>query len=1231
MRRAVDYVEVAHSGQRRKGTDAPYAVHPIRIASLLVDAFGIEDADVLQAALLHDVLEETPISKESLTREFGGRCAALVSALTRTRDEARPAYGDPADSTYLLRIRDLGDDAILVKLADKIDNLRDAPSHPDRDRVGIFINETFSAYVPLARALSDPRQARRAARLLLEAAACTGNGLRDPHFLTALLSAVSRAIGESTTERGTLDDIPFPRAAADLYLYFNPEACAWLEFDGVALAYERVQPRELARRICSSLCRTMAGPELPILVELAGIPPAFVTAEKEWRRAAASVASVQRELLSSNPRPWFDVLLRAENAPALLAAIQSCIYFPASWRSPLWATDLGATFANRMAGVWTSFPLRERLALQRYADGSGPATRAAKMFADKPPGLDSEALWALRIAVEWLQTNDSSALEALWRDVHGQPFEARSLPARNGFASVETIGFRETRSVFEAVGAHDAFARLTRLLMQEQPDVTRWIEFDDEEWRKRTARWSQPGQLSISDHESEEVERSGLRVLRRRFGEIELLKVLPARRFALQDRLPELTGDDLRHIEDAQFTAVSIFDRMILDARLHRWTPRVYRILDTIADLDPEGVQTLTVEYDAREAVPKLEAYLPLPDGDDPRQTERRRFIARYITAQVYSSALVRRVRGARVSASAVAESRRRHAFTDRELEAALSDAEREGGFRESFGKYVEQFGFDAFGITTQTQVSHFNFGPAEMRSGTHVGIDIGGQRIKIAVVRDGVLIENPVRREIGTPAHITVEEFCRQILDHVSDELRDVGVKWDEVGGVGISWPGGVRDNRIAAISRVLSWLSDEGRQFSYHDSLDRLARFDLLSHFAGTARPGLSWALVNDGDAEAFGNHVLRTLSGIGRPGGKIFVKLGTSLAGGRVTPDGAVADDIAEFSKIVLNLTAPTIDAEPGSLARHYISAEGVRNLSRTFEFDGAPLFGDRDGANGSGSTTRIEPVEIGQLLALFTPDRAFLDELIDSDNEPCGLHDVVASAAAALQTTKRQALIDYIRLRASDLGCQSPGWTSGLRRTLWLFTGFESESPAPDGTLPHDFAYDAAARSIVGSVALFSQLGLHVAHLIAQLYNIYRRGAFSEVILAGGVLTGRSGEIVERQAKGFLAKYYDKIYGNGRPLGPETLVRAGVEGVSNPGVFGAAMAANRQWQVDRIGILARRIEEHLNHHSIGEEITVEEILSFAEDTVMRDHALRILDEYFVRAAIAPASGGRIQKIT
>src|SRR5438552_16319608 len=64
--KAVEQVIDAHRNQFRKGTDAPYAVHPIRLACTLIDSFGVRDADLVCAALLHDVLEETQLTRAML-------------------------------------------------------------------------------------------------------------------------------------------------------------------------------------------------------------------------------------------------------------------------------------------------------------------------------------------------------------------------------------------------------------------------------------------------------------------------------------------------------------------------------------------------------------------------------------------------------------------------------------------------------------------------------------------------------------------------------------------------------------------------------------------------------------------------------------------------------------------------------------------------------------------------------------------------------------------------------------------------------------------------------------------------------------------------------------------------------------------------------------------------------------------------------------------------------------
>jgi hypothetical protein len=146
------------------------------------------------------------------------------------------------------------------------------------------------------------------------------------------------------------------------------------------------------------------------------------------------------------------------------------------------------------------------------------------------------------------------------------------------------------------------------------------------------------------------------------------------------------------------------------------------------------------------------------------------------------------------------------------------------------------------------------------------------------------------------------------------------------------------------------------------------------------------------------------------------------------------------------------------------------------------------------------------------------------------------------------------------------------------------------------LPEDLPLEKLARVVVGSVCLFSQLALQLSHLIAQLYNVYRRGTFSEVILSGGVIGGETGKLVEEQTKAFLSKYYDKIYGRGRPLTSDAVARAHYDDVSNAGIFGAALAANRMRQVTLARSLAQTIEYRLKQCAIGEKVSVQQLVEF-----------------------------------
>lgn len=1247
---AAQLMEQRHRGQFRKGTEAPYAIHPSRIALSILEEFGKADPELTCAALLHDLIEDTGINPESLAERFGRRCADLVIILTRVEGEHRGESGDQLEGKYLQRIVRGGDDAILLKLADKLDNLRDAAYHPDRSRVNVFVSETFSAYIPLAQSLSDPQLRARAEKLLLEAAAQTGDP-ESPEFLAALLQSISHSLAVDDGPATELKDIALPELAIKLYLYFNPEAQHWLESDGSSVFVTKLPHLQLAARIAQSLREIIVSRDLGLLLTLASLPVAFASTENRglWERTALHLIYIQGLLRHPSRYKWFEVLTQEVNLPLLLALIQSRIYLPASWMSPLWTTDLGATLSRRVAELspcvasrWLPRVLSVRLALTRYVQGTGTLYRTESLFDETDsPQFSPAALWAFRIASEYLDAQIDTAqstlelqpisdLDELWLHVHDRPYESSWLPQRGprivheadldlaNVLKIETTGLSETLSLFNSANMGDAFRRLLRRLVKTSDnDGITWIHFDALEWQKRRAFWSLSNTLAVATFAGPDLEPDGVLVKHKTLKEYEILTVLPARRFALQDRLPELTPDTLEQLAQTQFVAVAMFDTLVLErpAENELWVPRVYRILDTIEDLALENVQAITVSFDGPEPIPPLKAYLPLPDAaDDPRQHERKNFIARYLVAQIYTCAVVRWVTQVKFSCAAVNQSQSKQAFTEEELTGVVAQIERECGFSPAYSNYIERYGYDPFTIAPSLSVSErLSFGREQIKKGVYLGIDIGGTSVKFELFRKGEPFNGSGPRSLDTPANMDVSKFCREILLKCQDWLVNNSMHWTNLDGIGISWPGAVRKNRLAGASGVLRRLNEDGVEFRDNDPINRLPTLPLASYFreqlqtlanetAINLDKNLAVAIQNDGDAEALGNHALRLVRGEVREGGKIFIKLGTSVAGGRITKDGVVAEEVAEYAKVILNLKTPPDPNWPGGTARYYASAVGVRQLSRTFEYEGNLLFGPRDGLNEENHKARIEPVELGTLLQLFpeVPGKEdFLKELVQCDNHPRLeiTQEVSARVARWLEGDGREKLLAYINAREEQRSLPVGGLQSSLDRIIWLSTGNASARYAAHvSVLPADFPFEELARTVVGTVCLFSQLALQLSHLIAQLYNVYRRGTFSEVILSGGVIGGETGKLVEHQTKAFLSKYYDKIYGPNRPLASGAVTRAHYENVSNAGIFGAALAANRMRQVTLARSLALTIDYRLKQCEIGEEVLFDDLIDF-----------------------------------
>ncbi len=124
--KAVAFAAEKHRDQRRKDADAsPYINHPIELASLLKQQ-GIADITVLCAALLHDTIEDTNTTDDELQREFGDSITAVVREVT----DDKTLHKSDRKRLQIERARSLSNRARLVKLADKICNLRDIVASP---------------------------------------------------------------------------------------------------------------------------------------------------------------------------------------------------------------------------------------------------------------------------------------------------------------------------------------------------------------------------------------------------------------------------------------------------------------------------------------------------------------------------------------------------------------------------------------------------------------------------------------------------------------------------------------------------------------------------------------------------------------------------------------------------------------------------------------------------------------------------------------------------------------------------------------------------------------------------------------------------------------------------------------------------------------------------------------------------------------------------------------------
>ncbi len=161
--KALSIASIAHKDQKRKGDGgAPYINHLIEVASLLSEYAQIDDDGVLEAAILHDILEDTTIQKETLLKEFGERVLSYIQSVTDDKtlslSERRKAQLEHISAAPV--------EVKLIKLADHCSNVASIPPAWDKARIIEYLewshqvaSKCFEANENLAKIYMDRYEA----------------------------------------------------------------------------------------------------------------------------------------------------------------------------------------------------------------------------------------------------------------------------------------------------------------------------------------------------------------------------------------------------------------------------------------------------------------------------------------------------------------------------------------------------------------------------------------------------------------------------------------------------------------------------------------------------------------------------------------------------------------------------------------------------------------------------------------------------------------------------------------------------------------------------------------------------------------------------------------------------------------------------------------------------------------------------------------------------------------